>query len=152
MPLAWRIVKSRYAAEAFNGEGARLYGGRWTSIGRAVVYTSGTLALATLEMLVHLDSSLPFHAYSVFEVRFPDRIVADVALAALPDTWKNYPAPAELRVIGDRWLDELQTAVLRAPSAVVGVESNYLLNPIHPDFRLVTVGPERPHDLDPRLI
>ena len=62
MTRAWRIIKSRFAAEAFSGEGARLYGGRWNSPGTAMVYTAGSVSLATLELLVHLDNTsvLPF--------------------------------------------------------------------------------------------
>ena len=55
MIRAWRIVKTRYSADAFSGEGARLYGGRWNSPGVAMVYTAGSKSLATLEVLVHLD-------------------------------------------------------------------------------------------------
>lgn len=62
---AWRIVKEKHAATAFSGEGARLYGGRWNSVGTSLVYTSGTKALAALESLVHLNppvisNTLPF--------------------------------------------------------------------------------------------
>jgi len=51
---AWRIVKARHATTAFNGEGARLNGGRWNSPGERVVYASATKSLAALETLVHL--------------------------------------------------------------------------------------------------
>jgi RES domain-containing protein len=46
MKQAWRIVKEKHAATAFDGEGAWLYGGRWNSPGRRVVYTSAALSLA----------------------------------------------------------------------------------------------------------
>ena len=39
MATGWRIVKSRYASTAFDGEGARLYGGRWNSSGTRMVYS-----------------------------------------------------------------------------------------------------------------
>ena len=53
---AWRIVRARFADSAFDGEGARRYGGRWNSRGTRMVYTAGSQALAALEMLVHLDA------------------------------------------------------------------------------------------------
>ena len=71
---AWRIVKARYAAQAFTGEGARTYGGRWNSPGGAVVYVSGSLALATLELLVHLQSREVLGRYVIFEVKFDERL------------------------------------------------------------------------------
>ena len=55
MPRAWRLVKARHAAGAFDGEGARLHGGRWNSRGARVVYVSSSRSLAALELLVHLE-------------------------------------------------------------------------------------------------
>jgi len=52
MLKAWRIVKTRYAASAFDGEGARRFGGRWSSKGVRVVYAAGPVALAVLAALV----------------------------------------------------------------------------------------------------
>jgi len=54
MALAWRIVQTHVADRAFTGEGARRYGGRWNSKGYAAVYTSGSISLAILEVLVHI--------------------------------------------------------------------------------------------------
>jgi RES domain-containing protein len=57
----WRLVKTRYAAAAFDGEGARVNGGRWNSPGTRVAYASANSALAVLEVLVHMTagSGLP---------------------------------------------------------------------------------------------
>lgn len=151
MLTAWRIVKTRHAASAFDGEGARVYGGRWTSVGRPAVYTSSTVALATLELLVHLDATKPLAAYSLFEIGIPEALVVRLDLAALPETWRDFPAPPELRALGDRWRDARNAAVLEVPSAVTAVELNYLLNPEHPDFRRITIGPRNPYEIDPRL-
>ena len=54
---AWRITKRKHARDAFTGEGAREFGGRWNNPGTAIVYTAQSQSLAALEMLVHLDSS-----------------------------------------------------------------------------------------------
>ncbi len=151
MVHAWRIVKRRLAASAFDGEGARLHGGRWTSAGRRVVYTSSTIALATLELVAHLDSTSPLHAYSLFELKIPAELVGSSDLAGLPADWMDYPGPPALAAIGDAWLDAGTFAVLRVPSALVGVEYNYLLNPVHPDFPSIRIGPEQSYRLDPRL-
>ena len=52
MLIVWRITTARFARSAFSGEGARLYGGRWTPKGLPVVYTAANQSLAMLEMLV----------------------------------------------------------------------------------------------------
>ena len=55
MAQAWRIVHQDFVASAFDGEGARSTGGRWNSEGTPLVYTAGTLSLALLEIIVHLE-------------------------------------------------------------------------------------------------
>lgn len=68
MRRTFRLVKARQTAEAFSGEGARLYGGCWNKRGTALVYTSESLALAVLEQFVHLgpeDASFAFVFYSI---------------------------------------------------------------------------------------
>lgn len=152
MPTVWRIVKAKHAASAFDGEGARRSGGRWTSLGRRAVYTSSTVALATLEMIAHLDSTAPLPAYVLIEATVPDSLITTVDLAALPSNWRQYPSPPESRVIGDAWLDAKRSAVLKVPSALVPVEYNYVMNPQHPDFALITTGAPLSFPLDPRLL
>lgn len=152
MPTVWRIVKTKHAASAFDGEGARRSGGRWTSVGRRAVYTSGTVALATLEMIAHLDSAAPLRAYTLIEATVPASLISAVDMAALPSNWRQYPSPPELRAIGDSWLDAKRSAVLKVPSALVAVEFNYVMNSAHPDFALITTGPPLSFPLDPRLL
>jgi len=147
----WRIVKAKHARSAFDGEGARRSGGRWTSAGRRVVYTSSTIALATLEVLVHLDSTVPLPAYRLIEATVPDSLITTVDMNSLPSNWRQYPAPLELRTIGDDWLDKRDSAVLKVPSALVAVEYNYLINPEHPDFPRITTGTPISFPVDPRL-
>jgi RES domain-containing protein len=115
------------------------------------VYTSSTVALATLELLVHLGTTRALVAYSLFEVTIPASAVTGVDVAPLPKTWRDYPAPPRLCAIGDAWLDAKPSAALRVPSAAVGTEFNFILNPGHDDFPLIAIGAERPYFLDPRL-
>jgi len=152
VPTVWRIVKAKHAASAFDGEGARHSGGRWTSVGRRAVYASSTVALATLEMIAHLDSTAPLPAYTLIEVTVPETLITAVDVAALPSDWRQYPSPPDLRAVGDAWLDTKASTVLKVPSALVAVEYNYVLNPEHPDFGLITTGPPLSFPLDPRLI
>lgn len=151
MLTVWRMVKTKHAASAFDGEGARLFGARWTSEGRRAVYTSGSVALATLEIVAHLDSTAPLAAYALIEVTVPLRLVTAVDVATLPHDWRTFPAPASTRAIGDRWLDAARHAVLKVPSTLVPVEFNYVLNPAHPAFETITMGKPVPFTLDARL-
>ena len=103
-------------------------------------------------MIAHLDSTAPLPAYVLIEATVPDSLITTVDLAALPSNWRQYPSPPESRVIGDAWLDAKRSAVLKVPSALVPVEYNYVMNPQHPDFALITTGAPLSFPLDPRLL
>jgi RES domain-containing protein len=148
---AWRIVKRKLAAQAFTGEGARVYGGRWNSPGIRVVYTSQSRALAALEILVHLESEEALEHYVMIEVRFNSVLVTSVEAFKLPADWQAEPAPLSLRSIGDGWVAAGVSAVLQVPSAIIPGESNFLLNPAHPDFSKLAFGKPSPFPFDPRL-
>jgi RES domain-containing protein len=148
---AWRLVKAKWAESAFSGEGARVAGGRWGSVGTPLVYTSESLALAELEVLVNLPTERLLGSYVAFRVRFDEGLVEELRAEALPEDWRRSPAPRSTQAVGDRWVREGRSLVLRVPSAVVPAESNYLLNPAHRDGgRLEVEGPLDPL-LDPRL-
>jgi RES domain-containing protein len=155
VPIAWRIVKKKHKSRAFDGEGARLYGGRWTSVGRRAVYTSSSVALATLEILVHLglaNRSIVVNSYLFYRVGIPESLVFVVDPNALPRNWAAPIASSQLSVIGDAWLEAREKPVLRMPSAVVPSEPNFLLNPDHPAFSRISIGPGQPYAFDSRLL
>ena len=150
MPEAWRIVKEKRAATAFTGEGAAKTGGRWNSRGVFLVYTSGTKSLATLESLVHLNPPVLFN-YVAFPLQFDDVFVEFFPLKNLPADWRTEPPPPVTKAIGDDWVKAARSAVLALPSVITG-DTNYLLNPAHPDFKKITVGKPEPFVFDPRLL
>lgn len=147
--ILWRLTKARYARTAFDGEGARLYGGRWNSPSRTVAYLAGSLALATLEILVHVKSQGELEGYVKIRVEASEGLTSEVE--ALPENWQQGRAPDETRAIGDSWLEASKTPLLRVPSVVIPEEHNYLLNPQHPGFSKLTVGEAEPFSFDPRL-
>jgi RES domain-containing protein len=150
MLRAWRIVKEKYAATAFDGQGAWLFGGRWNSQGTRVVYASETLSLATLESLVHLNPSVTFK-YVAIPIEFDDTLVKAVAVADLPADWTEEPPPPSTKGIGDQWVKEARSVVLKLPSVIVPSENNYLLNPAHSDFKKINIGNPKTFAIDPRL-
>ena len=152
MTRAWRIVKTRFSADAFSGEGARLYGGRWNSPGVAMVYTAGSISLATLELLVHLDATSALPSYSICPVDFDNALVESLHLVTLPSDWHQSPPSTSLQLIGDDWISRGSSVVLKVPSAVVQDENNYLINPAHKDFKKLVMGSMKPFQLDRRLM
>jgi len=149
---AWRITKAKYANQPFNGEGARLYGGRWSSPGTPVVYVAESLSLGILEVLVHLQQTPILADYVVFSIDFAPELVETVPERDLPANWRGYPTPAENQAIGDRWVQGGSSVILRVPSAIIVHEHNFLVNPTHPDFRRLTIDGPLPLDIDPRVM
>ena len=135
-----------------SGEGAFLFGGRWNKPGRRAVHLGGSLALATLELLVHLRVPDVLRTYRKLRARIPERLVSVVDERGLPDGWAMpglHPATQE---IGDRWLVSGESAVLRVPSAVVAGETNYVLNPAHPGFAEIKAGGIEDFRFDARIV
>jgi RES domain-containing protein len=148
----WRVVKGKYAANAFSGEGALKFGGRWNSIGTPLVYTSGSLSLATLEILTGGISIPLLGRYVKFPVDFDASFVESIAVAGLPKEWTNYPPSVRTQKIGDTWVKELRSVVLKVPSVVIKEEFNYLVNPVHPDFKRISIGKPEVFSFDIRLL
>ncbi|MDY7001667.1 MAG: RES family NAD+ phosphorylase [Thermodesulfobacteriota bacterium] len=149
----YRIFASRFSKTAMSGIEAERAGGRWNSPSRPVVYASGSLCLAVLEILVNVDDAeLVLDSFSYIEAKLPKDIpMTRVEDKALPLDWRAYEHPW-CKEMGDAWLAKAETAVLMVPSAVLPQESNYLLNPVHPDFAGLRALAPRPIDFDPRLI
>ena len=135
-----------------SGRGALLYGGRWSSPGRPVLYTSGSAALATLEIAVHLNAAHVIPAFKILELTLPDDLILTVEAADLPRGWDVQAVnPSEVQAWGDVWFDEQISAVLQVPSAIIATESNYLINPTHPQFGRIKTGDIQPHPFDARI-
>lgn len=153
MTTAWRIFQTRHAATALSGDGAEKYGGRWNNKGKAVVYTAATLSLAALEILVHMEDSGTLAAthYSCMRLDFAPGRITEVLLRDLPANWRTIEHPA-CKNIGNTWLAKGLTPVLAVPSVVIPQETNYLLNPNHPDFTSILTFPPQPFSFDMRLL
>ena len=132
---AYRLVKRKWRQAAFDGEGARLYGGRWNSKGKACVYLAGSASLAMLEVMVHLDDYQLLEHYTLLEVTLQKSTVMSLSTESLPKDWAVEPAPASTAEIGDNWLESQSSLALALPSAVVPRERNYLINPEHAHFQ-----------------
>ena len=133
----WRICKEKHKETAFSGEGGLYAGGRWTPKGNLAVYTSESLALATLEVFVHTGSNaIPLISIRAFLTE--NITVEEIKIDDLPGTWQEESAYPSLQVIGKDWLSSKRTAVLKVPSVIIPFEYNYILNPKHPELKIST--------------
>ena len=148
---AWRLCRT--AQRALDGEGARLFGGRWNTPGVPVIYASESLSLAALEYLIHLDVAEEAPDLVALEIEIPDNAAVQEVLAAdLPEHWARTVEPRACKILGDGWLGSGSSLLLRVPAAPVPEEHNILLNPGHSGFGRVKVVRERPFQFDPRLL
>ena len=150
--IVYRICKARYAKTAFSGMGGLDSAGRWHRRGQPIIYAASTLSLAALEYFVHLgrtDTKIAF--VSVQAIIADDPAMEVVDLASLPGNWNSSPPIAATMDLGTQWCLEARGVVIRVPSAVVPGEFNYLLNPQHPDFKLIKISTPEPFSFDPRM-
>ena len=82
---AWRIVKRKHAKNAFTGEGARIFGGRWNTPGVPLIYTAASQSLAVLEILVHLEAPELLQKYVILEAQIEESLITDVDNFCLPE-------------------------------------------------------------------
>lgn len=145
--LLYRIADKRFGPES--GEGAWLYGGRWNSPGRAVIYASSSYAGAMLEKLVHTGRQIPKHQVCViFSV--PEALKVTELQPGRIRGWDAADCKASRRA-GDAWLSGKSSAILLVPSVVFAVERNALINTAHPEARRVRVQSIEPVRWDERL-
>jgi RES domain-containing protein len=140
----FRLCTAAFAA--LDGEGARLYGGRWNSPGRALIYASQHLSLAVLEYLVHVElDNLPNNLIWL-HIHIPD----SVSTESYPEN--STPPEATASKFGDAWVKDNRSLLLVVPSAVLPIEFNVLINPKHREMKQVKVIGKKAYSFDPRLL
>jgi RES domain-containing protein len=136
----------------FDGEGSFRFGGRWNSRGTRILYTAGSLSLAALEMLVHLNSEEILFSYSFAAAEFDESLILPIEeFRTLPENWSVSPPQLEIQRIGDEWAETHASVVLKVPTSVLPVEFNYLINVEHPEFSKIKLGEPRAFTFDERL-
>lgn len=150
--LVYRITQTKYAAALF----APGFAGRWNSDNERMIYTGGSASLSCLEVLAHRNGAgLSSGRFSMAVIEIDDQLpIEEVKLNRLQKLnaeWfkvLHYPITQKL---GNQWLSEMSSAVLKVPSAIVDREYNYLLNPAHPAFSKIKVLDVTPFNFDSRL-
>jgi RES domain-containing protein len=151
----WRLCREPYAAEAFSGEGARRFAGRWNSRGVRMVYASMSLALAAVELFVHLEpGQVPNDMVSIcaeLPAGEPARTIELDSLAS--GWWTNEPAAGapSTQELGDAWIASRESLAIRVPSVPIRSEWNVLVNPLHPRMNELRIEAAQPFVFDARM-
>jgi RES domain-containing protein len=104
-----------------------------------------------LEIIVRVDRRARLDEHVVIPAFLDSRLVEIAEPTDLPAGWDNVPDTENATAFGDAWQRGRRTLALRVPSVIVPGEHNYLVNPEHPDFARMTIGPPAPVWFDPRL-
>lgn len=148
----FRLNKSEFVASAFDGEGARLYGGRWNSKGTPCVYLGATRAICVVETLVHLQAVQKLPLFTMLQISVPANLIMTLEQANWPSDWAQDPAPSSTKEIGDNWLASGDSLALYVPSSAVLGEWNALFNPKHPEAKeVIATAQAIDFTFDPRL-
>jgi RES domain-containing protein len=148
----FRVLRAAYARAPFDGEGAYLYGGRWSSPGTRLVYTSEHQSLAMLEYFVHLDPEDAPDDLVLATADVPENVSREqIQVRGMPVHWRETPAPPRLAQIGDEFVKKAETCLLLVPSAPAVHENNWLINPSHPEFKKIVLRASEPLRYDPRM-
>ena len=151
----WRLCRAPYAAEAFSGEGARRFGGRWNSRGVPMVYASTSLALAAIELFVHLEPGQAPDDLVYLSATLPEGEPArTLEQADLPPAWwadDAAPGAANPRDLGDAWMRSGSSLAMLVPSVPVRAEWNVLVNPLHPRIGELQIDAAQPFLFDARM-
>ncbi len=148
----YRSARSGDPEREFSGQGASLYAGRWNSRGRRAIYLASSRALALLETLVHVETAPIASPRFFFPVDIPESAIETLPAGELPKGWNAADVPEAARELGDRWLETGGKLALRVPSAVLPLEPNLLVNPLHADFGTLVVHAAEQVELDPRVV
>jgi RES domain-containing protein len=126
--------------------------GRWNSKGKFVIYTAGSRALACLENVVHRSGEGLNNNFKVMVIEIPSKVkITEIRKKELPKGWYKYKSYSKCQKIGDTWIMDQETAVLKIPSSIISKEYNYLINTSHKDFRYIKLIEIENFDFDPRI-
>jgi len=152
--IVWRLVRPEFA-NALDGEGAALFGGRWNSRGRRAVYTASHLSLAVLEVYVSIPPALrdELPALEAVKIHVPEGAQGrEIASSAFDAMMAQDDPVSTSRALGDAWIEARAALVLIVPSVLVPEETNLILNPDHPGMRDVAIVSTRVFRFDPRMV
>ncbi|MDO8966504.1 MAG: RES family NAD+ phosphorylase [Algoriphagus sp.] len=147
----FRLIRKKYGIE-LSGKGAALSGNRWNSKGTELIYCADSRALAMAEVAVHLSLSILPKDYVMVEIEIPNSVsISSLKTDDLPQGWNSFPHLLDTQKIGDDFVAERKSCVLKVPSAVVPGDFNFLINSNHLDFSAIKIVGYKDFPFDQRL-
>ncbi len=150
--VGWRLDSSRFAGTWDSGEGARLFGGRWSSIGQRIVYAAFDPSTAILEVAVHKGFAaleISPHVLTSFIIDDPQAVHVVQPEDVLDRRWLTpaMPGPGQ-QTFGDTQLRSHRFVAI--PSVVSSRSWNLVFN-VEVAAGAYTVLKQENFALEPRL-
>ncbi len=149
----FRLSHTQFSMD-LSGQGAKLYGGRWNSIGTPMLYTSGHISLCALELACNSGGLIGLKNLALTCITISNKaIIEKLDLKDLPKNWNTHPSSNANKILGDQFLKGTSAIALAVPSVLVPEEFNYLINPLHPSFeKWVQILWNKPFTFDNRIL
>lgn len=147
--IMYRLASGDYIKD-LSGNGSKVYGGRWNSVGMNALYCTENISLAVLEILVNVKKYKRPLDYHLLTISIPDSIKPLVINASkLKKNWKDDLSYSQF--MGDGFLKTQQSLILQVPSAIVEPENNIIVNPKHADASKIKIISAKLFEFDKRL-
>ncbi len=146
--IVYRFARDIYSHD-ISGEGSKKWGGRWNSPGLPALYSSCTISLSLLELLVYHTSYEEIKVNRLMQIKVPDSSIHSISAASLKTKWQN--DIDYCRFMGNEFLLNKKFLLLKMPSAIIPDEFNMMLNPLHSAFNKVSIISSKIFDFDGRL-
>jgi RES domain-containing protein len=148
--IVYRLAKENYKYD-LSGNGAKMYGSRWNSPGKQMLYTAPQISLAIMETLVHLDKVEIPENFWLIHIEIPESFsITEISIDRLKTNWQNDHSYTAF--IGSEFLTLNKSGILKVPSAFVDSEYDFLFNPLHKEFGKIKITRSAIFKFDNRLL
>jgi RES domain-containing protein len=147
--IVYRINNSKYN-NSITGEGAFLFGGRWNKVETYMLYTSSSISLAALEILVNTPRNYLQKDYILLKIKIPDQYCIKIEVNKLDKNWKDDIDYCQK--IGDDFVKDKNLLSAMVPSSVIQEENNIIIKPTHTFFKQIEIIEKTAFDFDKRLL
>jgi RES domain-containing protein len=116
-----------------------------------MVYASTSLALAAIELFVHLEpNQAPRDLVSIAAELPEDEPGRRWEREALPEEWSSDELGLP-RAKGDAWIRSQESLAVHVPSVPIPLEWNVLINPLHPRMHELSIKAADSFHFDARM-
>lgn len=147
--IGYRLCKKAYVADLSGSGAMKMSSNGWNSQGTPMLYTAESAALCAVELYSYVPPSSPPLDYWLQMIVIPDVDIAEVDPGFYQTDWIDQKN--ESQAIGDEFIRSNKYLILKVASAWIYPCFNYLINPMHTEFKNVRLMDAIPFPFDGKL-